>query len=153
MTQEELSDILSFYACGDLNSLTFVQGEYNDASPCEPADLPQTRLEPILVKYAAQNGFTVRFDTRLLSFVQDTETGIVESVIEDLVMKNKTLIRSRYLCGADGANSAIVRELQLPLQDNGVQGLALNVLIEADMVSAKAMFLRKRHVDFQRAVV
>ena len=35
----------------------FEQGEYAEASPCEIASLPQSRLEPILVRYATQNGF------------------------------------------------------------------------------------------------
>lgn len=36
-------------------------------------DLPQTLLEPLLVKYATLNGFKVRFDTRFLSFTEDGE--------------------------------------------------------------------------------
>ena len=111
------------------------QGEYVEASPCESADLPQTRLEPILLRYATQNGFRLRFDTEFLGFREDEKTGKIESVVEDLVTGTKLSIRSKYLCGADGANSSIVRELQLPLHDEPFQGLALNVLIEADMVN------------------
>lgn len=115
--------------------LILEQGEYVEASPCESADLPQTRLEPILLRYATQNGFRLRFDTEFLSFSEDEKTGKIESVVEDLVTGSKLSIRSKYLCGADGANSSIVRELQLPLHDEPFQGLALNVLIEADMVN------------------
>ena len=38
-------------------------------------------------------------------------------MIEDLITQQKILVRSKYLCGADGASSRIVRELQLPLHN------------------------------------
>ena len=112
----------------------FEKGEYAEASPCEMASLPQSRLEPILLRYATQNGFRHRFDTKLLSFTQNQETDRVESIIEDLITGQKTMVRSRYLCGADGAGSRIVRELQLPLHKLPGGGLSINLLVEADMV-------------------
>ena len=95
------------------------------------ANLPQSRLEPILVRYAAQNGFRNRFDTKLLSFEQDGKIGRIESVAEDLIAKQKILVRSKYRCGADGASSTIVRELQLPLHNLPGGGLSINLLVEA----------------------
>lgn len=117
-----------------VNSDDFEKGDYAEASPCVIASLPQSRLEPILVKYAAQNGFQNRFDTKLLSFEQEEQTGRIESVIEDLITKQKILVRSKYLCGADGASSRIVQDLQLPLHDLPGGGLSINLLVEADMV-------------------
>lgn len=110
------------------------KGDYAEASPCIIASLPQSRLEPILVNYAAQNGFQHRFDTKLLSFKWDEKTGRIESVVHDLITKQKILVRSKYLCGADGANSKIVRDLQLPLHNLPGGGLSINLLVEADMV-------------------
>ena len=86
------------------------------------------------MRYATQNGFQNRFNTRLLSFEQDEKTGWIESLVEDLITKQKVLVRSKYLCGADGAGSRIVRELQLPLHDVPGGGLSINLLVEADMV-------------------
>ena len=103
------------------------QGDYAEASPCEIASLPQSRLEPILVRYATQNGFQNRFDTKLQSFKQNEGTGMIESVVEDLISKQKTLVHSKYLCGADGAGSRIVQELQLPLHDLPGGGLSINL--------------------------
>ena len=120
---------------GTVVSDNFGKGDYAEASPCTIASLPQSRLEPILVRYATQNGFQNRFDTRLLSFEEDTKSGRIESVIEDLITKQKILVRSTYLCGADGAGSRIVRELQLPLHTLPGGGLSINLLVEADMVS------------------
>ena len=81
-----------------------------------------------------QKGFHTRFETKLQSFSQNLKTGRVESVLEDLITGQKILVRSKYLCGADGASSKIVRELQLPLHDSSEGGLSINVLVEADMV-------------------
>ena len=55
-------------------------------------------------------------------------------MIEDLITGQKTTVRSKYLCGADGAGSRIVRELQLPLHKLPGGGLSINLLVEADMV-------------------
>lgn len=43
------------------------RGDYEAASPCATADLPQTLLEPLLVRTAAHGGFRVRFDTTLVA--------------------------------------------------------------------------------------
>ncbi|KAL8951977.1 MAG: hypothetical protein Q9222_002069 [Ikaeria aurantiellina] len=119
-------------------------GDYAEASPCTIASLPQSRLEPLLLKTATQNGFHHRFDTRLLSFEDNGKSGRVESVIEDLITKQKTLIRSKYLCAADGACSGIVKELDLPLHNLPGGGLSINLLVEADMVR---LFQRLRYWD------
>ena len=110
------------------------KGDYATASPCAIASLPQSRLEPILVRYATQNGFRNRFDTKFLHFTQSGETDRVESIIEDLITGQKSMVRSKYLCGADGAGSRIVQELQLPLHSLPGGGLSINLLVEADMV-------------------
>jgi hypothetical protein len=41
------------------------KGEYDCISPCKYFDLPQSLLEPVLLKWASGNGWSVRFDTRL----------------------------------------------------------------------------------------
>ena len=110
------------------------KGDYAEASPCEIASPPQSRLEPILVRYATQNGFRNRFDTKFLNFTQSEETDRVESIIEDLITGQKSRVRSKYLCGADGAGSRIVQELQLPLHGLPGGGLSIDQLIQANMV-------------------
>ena len=87
-----------------------------------------------MLRYATQNGFRLRFDSEFLGFTENEKTGSIESVVQDLVTGANILVRSKYLCGADGANSSIVRQLQLPLRGEPFQGLALNVFVEADMV-------------------
>ena len=97
-----------------ISSDDFGKGDYAEASPCIIASLPQ---KPIPVNCATQNGFQHRVDTELLSFQQDEKTRRVESVIEDLIAKQKFLVRSKDVCGADVASSRIVRDLRLPLHN------------------------------------
>jgi 2-polyprenyl-6-methoxyphenol hydroxylase-like FAD-dependent oxidoreductase len=58
---------------------------------------------------------------------------VVVSEVFDDVTKAAYKIRSRYLFGCDGARSQVVRELGIPLVKKPGQGLALNVLVRADM--------------------
>ena len=44
------------------------KGDYELASSCKPVDLPQTLLEPTLMRYASHHGFQFRFDTSFVSF-------------------------------------------------------------------------------------
>lgn len=55
------------------------------------------------------------------------------SEIEDGVTGVRWWVRSKYLFGCDGARSQVVRQLGIPLDRKPGQGLALNVLVKADM--------------------
>ncbi|KAK2767558.1 hypothetical protein FQN54_003716 [Arachnomyces sp. PD_36] len=109
------------------------KGDYEMASPCSPMDLPQTLLEPVLVRHATANGFKTRFDTTLLSFVEDPKSGLITALLQDNLSKQEYQIRTKYLFGADGARSKIVKQLNLPLSAKPGQGLAINVLVKADL--------------------
>ncbi|KAI0105865.1 FAD binding domain-containing protein [Daldinia grandis] len=107
------------------------KGEYELASPSEMLDLPQTLLEPVLMRYATLNGFKCRWDTEFVSFEQD-EKGVTTTLLDKLP-GTTFQVRSKYLFGADGARSKIVQQAQIPLIRRPGQGFAVNVLIEADM--------------------
>ncbi|KAI7281518.1 Aldolase [Hortaea werneckii] len=109
------------------------KGEYEAASPCRHTDVPQTLLEPILVKHATVKGWKVRFDSTFERFERDTPNGPITSHITDNLTGLSYTIRSKYLFGCDGARSAIMRQLDIPLKKEPGQGLALNVLVEADL--------------------
>ncbi|KAI3331194.1 FAD binding domain-containing protein [Ustulina deusta] len=127
MAGKELSR--SYYAGNDPKR----EGEYKIASPCEQADLPQSTLEPILLRVATQNGFKLRWDYEFLTYSEDVETGKIHSVIKDVLSGEVLTVISNSLCGADGARSVVARELQLPFHDTPGGGLALNVWFEADL--------------------
>ncbi|PNY24208.1 2,4-dichlorophenol 6-monooxygenase [Tolypocladium capitatum] len=103
------------------------------ASPCAPFDLPQTVLEPVLVRHATWNGFKTRFDTTLLSFADDRKAGLITATVRDNISAQQYRICTRYLFGADGARSQVVKQLDLPLCVKPGQGLAINVLVKADL--------------------
>ena len=71
------------------------------------------------------------FSTKLIEFGQ--RDGIVESLIEDLVTRQRLLIRSRYLFGADGASSVVARSLNLDFVSKPAGSLSINVEFEADL--------------------
>ncbi|KAK7708411.1 hypothetical protein SLS57_008992 [Botryosphaeria dothidea] len=107
------------------------KGDYERASPCRHVDLPQTLLEPILVRYAGLHGITCRFDTEFVSF-SDEGTQVV-TTLRDRLTGRLYAVRSRFLFGADGARSRVQQQLGLPLVKKPQQGLALNVLVKADL--------------------
>lgn len=107
-------------------------GDYADASPCAHVDLPQTELEPVLTTRAVHRGWTLRFHTRLLAVARPAPDVVVSEVRDDVTGATYR-IRSKYLFGCDGARSQVVRELRIPLDKKPGQGLALNVLVKADM--------------------
>lgn len=109
------------------------KGDYDAASPCTHVDLPQTVLEPILVRHAVLNGFSCRFDTSFLSFSRDGPEGPVISTVRDNLTSQAYRIRSKYLFGCDGARSQIIRQLQIPLIKKPGQGLAINCLVKVDL--------------------
>lgn len=109
------------------------QGEYDAMSPCRHVDLPQTLFEPILVKYAINRGWKVRFDSAFVKFERESPTSPITSTIQDGVTGETYKIRSKYLFGCDGAQSPIMKQLDIPLKKDPGQGLAINLLIEADL--------------------
>jgi len=62
------------------------------------------------------------------------------STLYDGFLKCKYRVRSKYLFGADGARSKIVTDLGLPLISKPSKGVAINVLLRADLTK----FMRAR---------
>lgn len=125
-----------------------IQGDYEAASPCHHVDLPQTLLEPILTKRAIHQGWTLRFNTRFLGLSRPSP-DVVISEVHDEVTNRTYKIQSRYLFGCDGARSRVVRELGIPLIKKPGQGLALNVLVRADMAHLVANRIGNLHWVFR----
>ncbi|KAL1887189.1 hypothetical protein Sste5346_010364 [Sporothrix stenoceras] len=109
------------------------RGDYALASPSNMLDLPQTLMEPILMRYATLNGFHAKFDTEFVSYVQHEGNGGVTTTLKDKVTGATYQVHSRYLFGADGARSNIIRQAEIPLIRRPGQGFAVNVLIKADL--------------------
>jgi len=107
-------------------------GDYDAASPCKHVDIPQTELEPILVKYATHHGFHYRWDTSFISFERKTEDCIITEVCDNLT-NHSYKIRSKYLFGCDGGRSPVMKQLNIPFIKQPGQGLAINILVRCDL--------------------
>ncbi|MER5794027.1 FAD-dependent monooxygenase [Streptomyces sp. NPDC001980] len=107
------------------------EADYRLASPCLTVDIPQTYLEPILVRNAARRGTQVRFSTEYLSHTQDAD-GVTVDVLDRLTGK-AYLIRAKYLIGADGARSMVAADIGLPFE--GAMDIAgsMNITFKADI--------------------
>ncbi len=95
--------------------------EYEKVSPCVYMDLPQALLEPLLLSRASGRGWVVRFDTRLVSFVEEEDMvgaknggrNITAKVL-DQTSGLEYNIQTKYLFGADGGRSVVATQLDLP---------------------------------------
>lgn len=107
------------------------QGEVADVSPCASLDLPQSYLEPILVRYATTHGAACLFHTSFQDLEQDSK-GCVTTVVNKALC-HQFKIRSRYVFGCDGARSPVAAKVDLPYNVQPSGGVAYNILFNADL--------------------
>src|ERR1700759_3626986 len=107
------------------------EADYQLASPCLICDIPQTYLEPILVKNATARGTQSRFSTEYLSHTQDSDG--VTTTVRDRLAGLTYDIRSRYLIGADGARSQVAADLGLPFEGQMDIAGSMNITFKADI--------------------
>jgi 2,4-dichlorophenol 6-monooxygenase len=110
------------------------EADYQLASPCLICDIPQTYLEPILVKNATARGTQTRFSTEYLSHTQDADG--VTTTVRDRLTGATYAIRSKYLIGADGARSLVAEHIGLPYEGQMDIAGSMNITFKAD-ISAK----------------
>ncbi len=107
------------------------EADYQLASPSLTCDIPQTYLEPILVRNATSRGTQTRFSTEYLSHQQDADG--VEVAVRDRLTGARYVIRARYLIGADGARSAVAKDIDLPMQGRMDIAGSMNITFKADI--------------------
>jgi 2,4-dichlorophenol 6-monooxygenase len=109
------------------------EADYRLASPCLICDIPQTYLEPILVKNAAVRGAQARFSTEYVSLRQDSAG--VDVLVRDRITDSEYTIRAKYVIGADGARSQVAEDIGLPFE--GAMDIAgsMNITFKADISS------------------
>ncbi|NKE61372.1 FAD-dependent monooxygenase [Lentzea sp. PSKA42] len=101
------------------------------ASPSLNCDIPQTYLEPILVRNATARGTQTQFSTEYLGHEQDDD-GVTVRVLNRLTGAEYT-IRAKYLIGADGARSAVADDLDLPYEGQMDVAGSMNITFKADL--------------------
>jgi len=104
-------------------------------SPSRPAISPQDHVEPVLLAHARSlPGIEVRFGTELVAFDQDA-TGVT-ATIRDRAAGRSTVVRARYLVGADGTRSAVRAALGIATHGPDNLGEYMSILFRADLWSA-----------------
>ncbi|KAH7355201.1 putative FAD dependent oxidoreductase [Rhexocercosporidium sp. MPI-PUGE-AT-0058] len=106
------------------------KGDYEMASPCVMSDLPQSVLEPILAEEASKLGAEIRFSTELVSF-EEIENG-VRTTLRDRNSGKSYVVRTSFLVGADGARSAVIDSLGIPIIGRKLN-TAFNVHIKCEL--------------------
>ncbi|MET3808732.1 2,4-dichlorophenol 6-monooxygenase [Nakamurella sp. UYEF19] len=107
------------------------KADYQLASPSLTVDIPQSYLEPILVRNAAMRGSQIRFSTEYLSHRQDADG--VDVQVRDRLTGAVYSIRAKYLIGADGARSVVAAELDLPMEGRMDIAGSMNITFKADI--------------------
>jgi 2,4-dichlorophenol 6-monooxygenase len=107
------------------------EADYQLASPCLIVDIPQTYLEPILVKNAAVRGTQARFSTEYVSHEQDADGVNVQ--VRDRLTGAVYPIRAKYLIGADGARSQVAADIGLPYEGQMDIAGSMNITFKADI--------------------
>jgi 2,4-dichlorophenol 6-monooxygenase len=106
-------------------------GDYVRASPSSMVDIPQPRLEPVLIDAAGREGATLSFNTEYLSHEQD-DTGVTVTM-RDLRTQREFPLRVQYLLGFDGARSRVADELGLPFVGELGRAGTVYALFDADL--------------------
>ncbi|KAI1358511.1 FAD binding domain-containing protein [Xylaria arbuscula] len=108
-------------------------GDLARASPCQYLDLPQSYLEPILIRYASSRGFQFRFSTQLISIEEIPGSADSRCTLRDRISQHEYKVRAKYVFGADGARSKVAETLGLKYFVEPRAGVACNVLFKADI--------------------
>lgn len=106
-------------------------GDYIKGSPCTMLDIPQTYMEPLLVKNAAERGAKVAFSTRYLGH-EDSGDGVTVRLLNRHSNQEYT-VRAKYLVGADGAKSQIAEEIGLNIEGHVARAGTVYIRFNADL--------------------
>ena len=105
--------------------------DYTLSSPTKMCDIPQTLVEPIIVGAGARTGSKYQFDKEYLSLEQD-EDGVT-ALIKDRLSGEEYCIRAKYLIGADGGNSKVAQDIDLPYDGQMGVGGSMNIVCRMDL--------------------
>jgi len=106
------------------------KGDYERASPCAMSDLPQSYLEPVLIEEATRHGAEFRFYTEFVRFEKIAD--VIVTTMRNRSTGEEYNITSSYLIGADGARSAVLQALEIPVLGRQLN-TAFNIHIKADL--------------------
>ncbi len=100
-------------------------------SPSKICTAGQDRVEPVLLRFARENGAEIRFSTALVRFSQRSDG--VEAILRDEASGKETTILADYMIAADGAGGTIRDAGGVTMQGPGFLADTISVLFEADL--------------------
>ncbi|CDR06326.1 FAD-dependent monooxygenase [Streptomyces iranensis] len=122
-----LADVVA----GDIVVMEEGINQFTNIGPCEPVWCGQDKVEPIMLREAAERGARVGFNTEMLQYTHDPDG--VTAVLRDRGTGEKITVRARYLIAADGAGGSIRTTEGIGRSGRGTVGHVLNVLFKADL--------------------
>jgi len=100
-------------------------------SPVLPVWCPQDRLEPVLLEHLRGLGGEVRFGVEMVDLV-DHGAGIT-ATLRDRATGAESMVRARFVVGADGTRSVVRRALGIRTQRLGEAGEFVNTVFTANL--------------------
>ncbi len=128
MTSFTSREIASFRAWGTAPER---RADYERASPSPMCNLPQHVMEPIVHAAAIESGADVRFGTELVNF-QQNDDGVLAEIV-DRRSGERSIVRAKYLIGADGGKSLVANILGIQLEGTAGLGEAVSCWFKADL--------------------
>jgi len=104
---------------------------FAERSPETVCRCTQDISEAIIYETAKEQGSDLRFYHQVLSFVQHENE--VEVLVENRITGGQYTIKADYMIAADGANSMVRKQLDIPVSGNGSWTDLLNIYFEADL--------------------
>ncbi|MCS0639598.1 FAD-dependent monooxygenase [Streptomyces sp. LP05-1] len=103
------------------------------ASPCSPALVEQSTVEPLVRARAGELGADVRFHTELGQITQDADG--VTAAVTDRTTGHRYTVRARHLIAADGHRSPLRAALGIATRGKRLARV-VNIAFEADLGAA-----------------
>jgi 2,4-dichlorophenol 6-monooxygenase len=107
------------------------RSDYLTASPSSMCNIPQHKLEPIILKAAVRHRAAVRFNSELVRISQDRD--LVHAIVLDREHRTEYEIQARYVIAADGARSKVAEEIGFAFEGVAAVGEAISVWLNVDL--------------------
>ncbi len=110
--------------------------DYDAASPSEMCNIAQHIMEPVLLDAVVAEGARTRFRSEFVS-LREVGDG-VETRLRDRDTGEEFLVQSRFVIGADGANSAVASSIGIDFEGEMGLGASVNAWLEVDLTQYTA---------------
>ena len=107
------------------------RSDYLGASPSAMCNIPQHKLEPVILGAATRHRAEVRFNSELVRISQGRDA--VHAIVLDRKEQAEYTIHAKYVIAADGARSKVAEEIGFDFVGEAGVGEAISVWLDADL--------------------